>query len=191
MYKVLHVHDTKQASIAAQFEEALGFIDSVRLLSTQVLSRPVSLSFVGSLFFSRTHLSLARALWVQTSSNSISYYLGDAVRCFHSHATLAISCSCCTLMAAAQAKTAGGKCLVHCLVGASRSVSICLAYMVTREGMSLRAAYAQCKAARPVAKPNRHFCTELMEWEAVQGAEVGGGGGNGGSSMTLADFGHR
>merc|ERR1712216_759875 len=36
------------------------------------------------------------------------------------------------------ARAAGGRVLVHCLVGASRSVTMCLAYMIARENMALR-----------------------------------------------------
>ena len=112
------MHDTKQSSIAAQFEEALAFLDA--------------------------------------------------------------------------AKSAGGRCLVHCLVGASRSVSICLAFMIAKAMMTLRVAFAQCKVARPIAKPNRHFCTELIAYEQ-QLLRAGAGrvdedGPD--SDMTLADFGH-
>ena len=67
---------------------------------------------------------------------------------------------------------AGGRALVHCLVGASRSVSICLAYMVKRRKIPLDAAFKQCRERRSVARPNRRFCEQLIEYEAeVRGGE--------------------
>ena len=73
---------------------------------------------------------------------------------------------------------AGGRALVHCLVGASRSISICLAYMVKRRKIPLDAAFKQCRERRSVARPNRRFCEQLIEYEA----EVRGGAR---SAMTL------
>lgn len=44
----------------------------------------------------------------------------------------------------------GKACLVHCLVGASRSTAIVLAYLVGEKGMSLREAFTLVKARRKV-----------------------------------------
>jgi len=62
-------------------------------------------------------------------------------------------------------QTQGGTCLVHCLVGASRSVSVVLAYLMAREHMSLREAYTLCRTARKQALPNKAFCMQLVAFE--------------------------
>merc|ERR1711957_735139 len=59
----------------------------------------------------------------------------------------------------------GGGCLVHCMVGASRSTSFVLAWLVSRCRMPLRDAFKGVRAARSVARPNRSFCQQLMEYE--------------------------
>uniref|UniRef100_T1J1P0 Ubiquinone biosynthesis O-methyltransferase, mitochondrial n=1 Tax=Strigamia maritima TaxID=126957 RepID=T1J1P0_STRMM len=59
----------------------------------------------------------------------------------------------------------GGKTLVHCIAGVSRSVSLCLAYLMKYEGMSLRTAYSHVKARRPIAHPNRGFFKQLIDYE--------------------------
>jgi hypothetical protein len=64
-----------------------------------------------------------------------------------------------------EAKQAGKACLVHCLVGASRSVSIVLAYLMAREHMSLQDAWRLVRAKRQQARPNKSFCQQLMEYE--------------------------
>lgn len=79
------------------------------------------------------------------------------------------------------AREAGGGCLVHCMVGASRSTSMVLAWLVDRCKVPLKDAFADVRARRGVAKPNRSFCEQLMEFEeSVLGTR----------SATLADFGH-
>lgn len=45
----------------------------------------------------------------------------------------------------------GGKVLVHCFAGKSRSSTLILAYMVKKLGMPLRQAYDKLKEARPIA----------------------------------------
>lgn len=80
-----------------------------------------------------------------------------------------------------EAGGADGRILVHCMVGASRSVSIVLAWLVSRQRMPLKDAYVHVKRARNVARPNRAFCEQLMAFEEeVLGTR----------SATLADFGH-
>merc|ERR1711865_945919 len=59
----------------------------------------------------------------------------------------------------------GGRVLVHCHEGKSRSVSLCLAYMITREKRSLADALAFVKSKRPVARPNAGFIKQLLAIE--------------------------
>jgi hypothetical protein len=68
------------------------------------------------------------------------------------------------------ARESGGCVLVHCLVGASRSVTIALAYLITRCGMCLEDAFKLCRSRRKVARPNRAFAMQLIAYEtALQG----------------------
>ncbi|CAK0860584.1 unnamed protein product [Prorocentrum cordatum] len=69
------------------------------------------------------------------------------------------------LRAIDEAVAAGGRALVHCHEGRSRSVSLCLAYLVVRERMALADAMALVKARRPLARPNAGFWRQLMELE--------------------------
>jgi len=60
---------------------------------------------------------------------------------------------------------AGGKVLVHCHEGRSRSVSVCLAYFITRERMPLAEALSFIQVHRPEAQPNAGFLKQLMALE--------------------------
>jgi len=80
------------------------------------------------------------------------------------------------------ALSSGGRCLVHCMVGASRSTSIVLAWLVSRQRLPLKAAYQHVSARRPVARPNRGFCQQLIDFEM---SELGS------RSASLKDFGHK
>ncbi|CAE7366367.1 DSPTP1B [Symbiodinium natans] len=61
----------------------------------------------------------------------------------------------------------GGKILVHCMVGASRSVALVLAWLVARCRMPLKQAFQEVRAKRHQARPNRSFCEQLMQFEKV------------------------
>lgn len=60
---------------------------------------------------------------------------------------------------------AGGKVLVYCHEGRSRSVSFCLAYFITRDRMSLADALSFVKSLRPEINPNAGFLRQLMTLE--------------------------
>lgn len=55
------------------------------------------------------------------------------------------------------ARASGGKVLVHCMMGISRSATIVIAYLMNRYAMSLSDAYRYCKLLRPEIGPNNHF----------------------------------
>nr|XP_036220648.1 dual specificity protein phosphatase 18 [Bactrocera oleae] len=59
----------------------------------------------------------------------------------------------------------GGKSLIHCVAGVSRSTTLCLAYLMKYGGMSLRAAYLHVKAIRPQIRPNTGFFQQLRCYE--------------------------
>jgi len=69
------------------------------------------------------------------------------------------------LSAIDEAVQAGGRVFVHCHEGKSRSVSLCLAYLMTREKRPLAEAVAFVKSKRPQSRPNAGFLRQLLELE--------------------------
>ncbi|NXX77547.1 DUS28 phosphatase, partial [Urocolius indicus] len=67
--------------------------------------------------------------------------------------------------AIAAAVSSGGRCLVYCKNGRSRSAAICTAYLMRHRQLSLRDAFQAVKAARPVAEPNAGFWSQLQRYE--------------------------
>ncbi|XP_068903533.1 dual specificity protein phosphatase 21 isoform X3 [Tenebrio molitor] len=59
----------------------------------------------------------------------------------------------------------GGKILVYCVAGVSRSASICLAYLMKHQGLTLLDAYNYVKLRRSKIKPNCGFFKQLIEYE--------------------------
>ncbi|KAK9288009.1 hypothetical protein L1049_016454 [Liquidambar formosana] len=71
-----------------------------------------------------------------------------------------------------EAKRLGGGVLVHCFVGRSRSVTIVVAYLMKKHGMSLSQALEHVKRQRPQASPNSGFILQLQNFEkALQANE--------------------
>lgn len=59
----------------------------------------------------------------------------------------------------------GGKTLVHCVAGISRSPSICMAYLMKYERLTLEQTYHHIKNIRPVIHPNEGFWCQLIKYE--------------------------
>ncbi|XP_050035477.1 dual specificity protein phosphatase 18 [Dermacentor andersoni] len=59
----------------------------------------------------------------------------------------------------------GGRVLVHCMAGASRSPTLCLAYLMKYHRMRLRDAFRYLKSRRPVVHPNNGFFRQLIDYE--------------------------
>merc|ERR1712217_445536 len=59
----------------------------------------------------------------------------------------------------------GGRVLIHCHEGKSRSVSLCLAYLISRQRRSLDDALAFVKSRRREARPNAGFWKQLLQLE--------------------------
>ncbi|CAG5124982.1 unnamed protein product, partial [Candidula unifasciata] len=64
-----------------------------------------------------------------------------------------------------QVEARGGKTLVHCVAGISRSASICIAYLMKYKRMPLDQAYRHVKKCRSVIQPNVGFWKQLIEFE--------------------------
>jgi len=71
------------------------------------------------------------------------------------------------------AARSGGRVLVHCTAGISRSAAVTIAYLMTHgsgvrgvETMTLQQAYALLKAARSCVSPNLNFMGQLVALEA-------------------------
>ncbi|CAL1526254.1 unnamed protein product [Lymnaea stagnalis] len=55
--------------------------------------------------------------------------------------------------------------LVHCLAGISRSVTVTVAYLMSRESMTLNEAYDHVKKCKPNISPNFTFMGQLLDFE--------------------------
>ena len=62
-------------------------------------------------------------------------------------------------------KTKGGKTLVHCVAGVSRSATVVIAYLMRHHKVSLLHAYTYVKSKRRVIRPNFGFFKQLIEYE--------------------------
>ena len=63
------------------------------------------------------------------------------------------------------ARMAGGKVLVHCWAGKSRSSTLITAYLISRAGLTRDAALRHIRQHRPFAKPNPQYMRELEDLE--------------------------
>jgi len=61
-----------------------------------------------------------------------------------------------------RARLVGGRVLVHCVAGVSRSVAMVAGYLMWRHKMSMTNALALVQAHRPCASPNLNFIGQLM-----------------------------
>ena len=62
-------------------------------------------------------------------------------------------------------RRAGGRSLVHCLAGVSRSATLVLAYLLKYTTLSLHQAFVHLHSIRPCVRPNIGFFRQLIEWE--------------------------
>ncbi|GFU24830.1 dual specificity protein phosphatase 19 [Nephila pilipes] len=54
---------------------------------------------------------------------------------------------------------------VHCNAGISRAATICISYLMSRQGMHLQDAINKVKDVRPIISPNMGFLKQLREYE--------------------------
>lgn len=62
--------------------------------------------------------------------------------------------------------------LVHCQAGISRSATLCLAYLIQKQRMTLDCAFNHLKAQRKCIGPNFSFLGQLKSWEEKQLAQA-------------------
>ncbi|XP_059146684.1 dual specificity protein phosphatase 1-A-like [Physella acuta] len=62
-------------------------------------------------------------------------------------------------------RRSGGKVLVHCHGGISRSATVCLAYLMYSRHLHLDDAYTYVKSRRHVISPNANFMMQLTQFE--------------------------
>lgn len=62
-------------------------------------------------------------------------------------------------------KAKGGRVLVHCHAGVSRSATVSMAYIMKSLNYDLRSAYDFVKSKRSCVSPNLHFMGQLLEFE--------------------------
>jgi len=59
----------------------------------------------------------------------------------------------------------GGKCMIHCVLGVSRSTTLLLAYLMKHKSMNLRHAHEYVLARRSCIRPNPGFWRQLVDYE--------------------------
>ena len=64
-----------------------------------------------------------------------------------------------------EARIAGGRVLVHCYQGRSRSVSVVIAYLIKAQGYQYESALALVRSVRAAAQPNHGFEQQLRALE--------------------------
>lgn len=67
-----------------------------------------------------------------------------------------------------ESRLKGEGCLVHCVAGVSRSVTLVVAYIMTATGRGWVESLAAVRAARPCAGPNLGFLRQLDEFENTE-----------------------
>ncbi|VDD82033.1 unnamed protein product [Mesocestoides corti] len=67
------------------------------------------------------------------------------------------------------AKLSGGRVLVHCFAGISRSPTLAIAYLMKTEHISFDEAYNRVKAIRPKISPNFNFIGQLTDFQKQLG----------------------
>ncbi|XP_035268279.1 dual specificity protein phosphatase 22-B-like isoform X1 [Anguilla rostrata] len=70
-----------------------------------------------------------------------------------------------------ESRLKGEGCLVHCLAGVSRSVTLVVAYIMTVTELGWQDALAAVRVARPCAGPNIGFLRQLEEFQNTQAVQ--------------------
>ena len=68
------------------------------------------------------------------------------------------------------AKETGGKVLVHCKMGISRSATVTISFVMKEYGLSLQDSLKMVRGKRGIVKPNKSFLKQLEVYEGILGA---------------------
>ncbi|CAM9647910.1 unnamed protein product [Choristocarpus tenellus] len=63
------------------------------------------------------------------------------------------------------ASVKGGRVLIHCVQGVSRSCTLAIAWMMLTRGLDYEEAYQRVRQGRPICAPNTGFICCLLEWQ--------------------------
>ncbi|XP_016379949.1 dual specificity protein phosphatase 5-like [Sinocyclocheilus rhinocerous] len=72
----------------------------------------------------------------------------------------------CTFLSTERVKAEGGKVLVHCEAGISRSPTICMAYIMKTQRLRLEQAFDVIRQRRAIISPNFSFMGQLLQFES-------------------------
>uniref|UniRef100_A0A3Q3LFA0 Uncharacterized protein n=1 Tax=Mastacembelus armatus TaxID=205130 RepID=A0A3Q3LFA0_9TELE len=64
-----------------------------------------------------------------------------------------------------QVAEGGGRTLVHCNAGVSRSAALCMVYLMKHRGVTLLEAHRWLRTCRPMVRPNSGFWKQLIRYE--------------------------
>ena len=70
--------------------------------------------------------------------------------------------SCCSFIG--RAISSGGKVLVHCFAGKSRSATVLASYLMLTKRVDMVTAIDMMRKKRPIVQPNPGFCAQLLKW---------------------------
>ena len=142
-YMEIRVPDTYQADLLSKLDDAFSFIGKCGIASHLVYHTPL------------VELEVPQAIYFMVLSTTI-----DALH----HVTPSFLSS-----SPDDVKARGGRVLVHCHAGVSRSATVCMAYIMKTLGYNLRSAYDYVKSRRSCVSPNLHFMGQLLEFEKQLG----------------------
>lgn len=63
--------------------------------------------------------------------------------------------------------SSGGRVLVHCMEGVSRSCSIVIAYLMWKRGLTYKESHSLVQLARPICQPNTGFICQILDFQKV------------------------
>lgn len=64
-----------------------------------------------------------------------------------------------------EVKKKGGRTLVHCFAGRSRSATLCIVYLMKYDKMTLKKAHSYVKSRRSLIRPNPGFWRQMVIYE--------------------------
>ncbi|WFD29971.1 hypothetical protein MSPP1_000985 [Malassezia sp. CBS 17886] len=159
---------------------------NVRLLTALGITHVVSVGESAMRHQSRSHVRPAHALRAAHECGAIDVL--DVADVGDDGVDSLRATMCTTAAWIDRARTAGGRVLVHCRVGVSRSATIVIAYLMAHLDLALVDAYLLVRSRRlnVLIQPNLLFVWELRGWEAFLAAHCARGAAPPGAAPPLA-----